>query len=237
MKISTVQNENGSNLSAAGNEGSAAATYSESLRNIKVSEFAGIPSNRCRRCDRALSATTSRQQGYGDVCFRKARNGDTRQSRAMQKFNPRTITDDGLARKTMQAIYRIIARLPELQKDRGMHRMGEDVLSLPLESFDSETGTIFPGFGKPQWFYLHSDRYDMAIWKLGIRDEDILAELGLPPAPAPCPAIAAAAYRRPIITEEPIPENKILTAQPIDNRIICADTQQAADEALVRGSA
>lgn len=176
-------------------------------------KFQGLPSNRCRRCGRALSATSSVQHGYGDVCFRKTKTGDIRQSRAMQNLNPRTITDDGLARKTMQAIYRLIARLPELQKDRGMHRMGQDILSLPLESFDAvpytptaNHGTILPGFGKPQWFYLHTDRYDMAIWKLGISDNDILAELGLPMTPSggASQVIAAAIHRRPVITEEPI---------------------------------
>lgn len=127
----------------------------------------------CRRCTRHLTNPTSIKHGYGPVCYHKRLSGDIRQSKTI---GPCTITSKDLARKVYQAIYRILGHLDETQLARGKMISGEDIRGLPVESFDSNTGIILPGFGKPQWFYCHSSLYDLALWKLGITDEKILAE-------------------------------------------------------------
>ena len=134
--------------------------------------------NFCRRCSRNLTDPKSIKYGYGPVCYVKHMDGDTRQANLQIDFTTySTITDKDLARKTYRAIYQLIARLDETLLARGKMISGEDMRSLPVESFDTNTGITLPGFGNPQWFYLHSEAYDLAIWKIGITDEKIMNEL------------------------------------------------------------
>jgi len=141
--------------------------------------FQGLPSNICRRCGRGLSNKTSINHGYGPVCFSKVRAGDVRRAKVIEHYEPRTITDKGLAAKTIAAIYRLIDRItPESAGWNGRCVCcGTTIHEMPLESFDHDGGQLLPGFGKPQWFYLHDDHNDLAIWKIRITDFDILVEM------------------------------------------------------------
>jgi hypothetical protein len=135
------------------------------------------PSYWCRRCSRALRNPASVKHGYGPVCFRKNLAGD---SRVDQKhMDPCTITDPELSAKTRAAIYRLIQTREEIDLGRGKYLLGEDPRRLPLESFNHDQGSILPGYGKPQWFYLHSEKYDLAIWELDIATDTILSEMKL----------------------------------------------------------
>jgi len=255
------------------------------------SQFMGLPSNRCRRCGKHLSASSSVQCGYGPKCLIKVRSGDLRRSKVLKTFEPKTITDPVWAERVNRAIYSLVHKItPESAGWNARCAIcGTTIQEMPLESFDHDGGLTLPGYGKPQWFYLHDDHNDLAIWKLRIYDADILAELDrmypgqVPGYVKPAATIAEAPHRciiteqivpentydnlesaikdkgfwtpaderrpalgarmeiarvgspRPIVTEEPLSGSKILTTQPIDNRIICADTTQAAAEASVRG--
>ena len=128
----------------------------------------------CRRCTRHLTNPTSIKHGMGPVCYTKRMDGDLRQAK---QIGPRTITSKDFARKVYQAIYRLINSLDEINLSRGKMLAHEDIQTLPVESFDSDNGIVLPGFGKPQWFYLHSSMYDLAIWKIGITDEKIMTEM------------------------------------------------------------
>jgi len=101
--------------------------------------------------------------------------GDPKTSR--KEMDPCTVTDANLARKVLQAIYRLVGKLDEDHQARGKYLTGEDITTLPVESFDHDYGILFPGFGKPQWFYLHSTAYDLSIWKLRINEHNILDEM------------------------------------------------------------
>lgn len=140
----------------------------------------GILSHICRRCSRPLTAKKSQMQGYGSTCYRKIMHGDTRRSKAIERAEPRTITDDLWAQRTVKAILALVARIPpeSLGWNVRCAVCGTPIQKMPVESYDhNAAGMILPGFGKPQWFYLHDDHNDLAIWKLGIRDQDILDEL------------------------------------------------------------
>lgn len=105
--------------------------------------------------------------------------GDTRRAGAIEKAEPRTITDNAWAQRTIQAIRNLVARVtPESGGWNARCTIcGTTIQEMPVESFDHDAGTILPGFGKPQWFYLHDEHNDLAIWKLRIYDQDILDEL------------------------------------------------------------
>lgn len=144
-------------------------------------ECPDTPSCFCRRCSRNLKKPSSIKHGYGNVCYRKRMSGDTRTARQM---DPCTITDPDLASKVFQAIYRIIRGGPGIPVQcapadiaHGLFLTGQDIKTLPLESFDHDGGMIMPGFGKPQMFCLHTEKYDLAISKIRIKDNEILDEM------------------------------------------------------------
>lgn len=114
--------------------------------------------------------------GYGSTCYRKIMGGDMRRSKAIERIEPRTVTDNIWAQRTIQAIRNLGARTPE---STGWNSClcGTTLREMPVESFDHDAGLILPGFGKPQWFYLHDEHNDLAIWKIGIHDQGILDEL------------------------------------------------------------
>jgi hypothetical protein len=100
-------------------------------------------------------------------------------NRRAKALEPCSIDDIVLATRTRQAIYRIVSRL---NKDDYPQRWTcnichTDILHMPLESYDHDQGPCHPGFTRPQWFYLHDEHYDLAIWKLAIRYDDIIKEM------------------------------------------------------------
>ena len=134
-----------------------------------------LPSCTCRRCSRHLTNPTSVNHGFGPACYKKRMSGDPRQSK---KLDPCTIVSKDLARKVFQAIYRIISRMdPDLTPRWKCNFCGTTIDKMPLESMDHDTGSILPGFGKPQWIILHDEHNDLAIWKIGITDDAILSEM------------------------------------------------------------
>jgi hypothetical protein len=208
MENTTEKNQKGCDAVEAGSP----VDYSESQEKkiCPDAPFEGLPSDRCRRCGRHLSATTSVQHGYGDKCLRRIRSGDLRRAKALKQYEPRTVTDDTWAQRTVKAIYALISRVtPETAGWNARCAIcGTTIHEMPLESFDHDGGQVLPGFGKPQWFYLHDDHNDLAIWKLRIYDADTLAELdhmypGQVPGYVP-PIATPATHRRPVIIEEPI---------------------------------
>lgn len=140
-------------------------------------EIIGIPSRICRRCGRGLSAKRSIRNGYGPVCLRKNRHGDLTKAKQIERIEPRTIVDGALAAEVVAAIYRLVESRDEANAEHGKWLTGEDIHELPLESFDTDGDIVLPGFGRPQWFYLHSDKYDLALWKIRIYDADIIGEM------------------------------------------------------------
>jgi hypothetical protein len=139
----------------------------------------GIPSTICRRCGRHLSAKRSVKNGYGPVCLRKNKAGDLTRARAIERLEPRTVTDPVWAERVIRAIYTLVQQVTPESAGWNARCVicGTTIHEMPLESFDHEGGQVLPGFGKPQWFYLHDDHNDLAIWKIRITDEMILAEL------------------------------------------------------------
>ena len=134
------------------------------------------PSSFCRRCTRHLTNPTSIKHGMGPVCYTKRMDGDLRQAK---QIGPRTITSKDLAKKVYQAIYRLIHAMDETVHPARWKCpvCGATIQEMPLESTDHDAGLVLPGFGKPQWFYLHDEHYDLAIWKIGITDEKIMTEM------------------------------------------------------------
>ena len=130
--------------------------------------------NSCRRCSRHLTNSRSIKHGYGPICYRKRMSGDPKTARQM---DPCTITDKDMAQKVYAAIYRLIQNLDDFQLSWGKMLTGEDILTLPLESMDTDNELVLPGFGKPQWFYLHTEKYDLAIWKIGITTDLIRSDM------------------------------------------------------------
>ena len=130
----------------------------------------------CRRCSRLLKKPSSIKHGYGDTCYRKKMAGDARQGKGM---DPCTVTDRALAGRTYESVHRLVLLLDETTRARGNMLAGANINTLPVESFDTDNGVIPPGFGKPQGFYLHSEKYDLAVWKIGITEEKIFAEMEL----------------------------------------------------------
>ena len=135
------------------------------------------PSTFCRRCSRHLTRPSSVKHGYGQVCYRKRMAGDPKTGR--KEMDPCTIIDANLARKVLQAIRRLVDKLDENQQARGKcHLCGTTIHEMPIESFDVPgTGLVFPGYEHPQWFYLHDEHNDLALWKIGISNEMILDEM------------------------------------------------------------
>lgn len=135
-----------------------------------------LASDICRRCGRHLTNPVSVNHGYGPACYKKRMNGDIRQTKT---FEPCTINDKSLAQKVYQAIYRLVSRMDEtVHPARWKCQFcGTEIKDMPLESFDCDEGVILPGFGAPQWIYFHDTHYDLAIWKIGITNEKIIAEM------------------------------------------------------------
>lgn len=132
----------------------------------------------CRRCSRKLTNPSSVKQGYGKTCYHKRMKGDPKQS---SKFAEAcTIVAPDLAKKVYAAIYRLVAK-NEKYLDQTAHWecrfCHTTLLQMPVESMDHDSGLIMPGFGKPQWFILHDEHYDLAIWKIGITSDKILDEM------------------------------------------------------------
>ena len=134
------------------------------------------PSTICRRCSRSLKNPNSIKAGYGKKCYHKKLAGDLKQSRSLGTC---TIVAPDLARKVIAAISRIVNRMDEtIHPARWKcHVCGTTIQQMPIESIDHTEGTLFPGYGKPQWFILHDEHYDLAIWKIGITEELILGEM------------------------------------------------------------
>jgi hypothetical protein len=99
--------------------------------------------------------------------------------RRAKMLEPCTIDDQVLATRTRQAIYRIISHLKEEDYPQRWtcHTCHTTVQHMPLESYDVTEGLCHPGFAHPQYFYLHDEHYDLAIWKLGITFERIVEEM------------------------------------------------------------
>jgi hypothetical protein len=222
--------ENGSGVPAVQSTGTAPAdsnvSNSEDKNLCLQSPVEGLPSNRCRRCGRTLTAESSKQHGYGDFCLSKVRNGDLRRAKILKQTEPRTVTDDTWAQRTIKAIYSLINKItPESAGWNARCAVcGTTIHQMPLESFDHDGGMTLPGFGNPQWFYLHDDHNDLAIWKLRIYDADIMAELERR-YPGQVPghnAVSPLAHVRPTIIEEALPEASrmfISSVQALDRRV------------------
>lgn len=96
-----------------------------------------------------------------------------------KEMDPCTITDPEMARKVLQAIYRLVKKLDENDIARGKcHVCGTTIHEMPVESFDVPGhGLVFPGYKYPQWWYLHDEHNDLALWKIHIGNEMILDEM------------------------------------------------------------
>ncbi len=126
-------------------------------------------SNKCRRCNRALSNKTSVQHGFGPVCWNKLQKQDYDDRPTMFRI---TITDQKEASKSLARVRDIMgaalkngttARTKCLNCD-------EPLDAANIEYYDHEGGYNLPGFGQPQWLYHHCEEcnHDLSLWKLRI---------------------------------------------------------------------
>jgi hypothetical protein len=118
--------------------------------------------------------------GYGSTCYKRAVKGDLKRAKALEKTEPRSVADKTWAERSIRAVAALVLRIIPLEEAGFNGRCtvcGTTIHQMPVESYDHEGGMALPGFGRPQWVYLHDDHNDLAIWKLRISVQDILTEL------------------------------------------------------------
>jgi len=180
--LTKTEKSNGSPQTLPASEGTGKTASIKSVSqeiNACPREPLGHGSNSCRRCGRTLSAKRSRQCGYGSTCITKVREGSLKRAKSFEQKEPRTVTDPTWAELTIQTIYSLLYRI-SLDDAGGNARCsvcGTTIHEMPIESFDHSGGMALPGFGRPQWVYLHDDHNDLAVWKLGITAEIVIADL------------------------------------------------------------
>lgn len=121
---------------------------------------------KCDVCGRPLQNERSRKLGRGPVCDRKVK---AKERMLEEEMMTPTIVDQEIAYESMRKITRAV----------GVRRChcGEELFG--VLTFDHSGGVDIPGFGEPQWLFLHCEKckYDTAIWKLGVNAEEVLRDI------------------------------------------------------------
>lgn len=130
---------------------------------------------RCIACGRVLKSPDSVRRRYGPECWKKVQHATTE----IRNGEPVTVVDEDLAERTLGSLRKVVRRTLSASSGRTQCTCGEVLYPFPIEHCNHPGGYHLPGFGKPQWAWLHCDScgHDMSLGKLGVTQELVDAEL------------------------------------------------------------